>query len=270
MIGSVRRRLGRRGVPLVLLGAGKVGWGVGFVASPSPDPRALAGVTAVMPLSGWALVWVGAGTVAIVSAFLPEGRDRWGFVAAVIPPGAWALGHLYTAVTDGYLRALFIGLWYLLSHALLILWAAGVAEYSLPRSKCRSRRAPPLYLLGMGGVVWAIGYVAAPTASTRGLEPLLRHGLTMRWWAAAWFFAGMVTLTCLLLRQGADRLGFFAAAALPVVWATSYAWTWLADGYTRGAFVALWFLTSQAGMALWASSVPEYELPRYVEGGGRV
>jgi hypothetical protein len=255
-------------VPLLLLGAGKIGWGAGFVTAPASDRRALAGVTAVMPLEAWAGVWVGAGVIAIVAAFQPVGRDRWGYVAAVIPPGAWALGHFYAAVEFHYLRAMFIGLWYLLSHALLILWAASVAEYALPRVKYRSRRAPPLYLLGVGGVVWAIGYVAAPATGTRGLEPLL-HLMPMRGWAAAWFFAGLVTLTCLLLPEGPDRWGFFAAAALPVVWAGSYAWEWLADGYGRGFFVAVWFMTSQVGMALWAASVPEYELPRYDVGEGR-
>jgi hypothetical protein len=267
VIQGARRRLGRRGIPLLLLGAGKIGWGVGFVAAPSTDPRALAGVTAVMPLGAWACLWVGAGLVAIAAAFLPVGRDRWGYVAAVIPPGAWALGHFYAALEFQYLRALFVGLWYLLSHALVILWAASVAEYALPRVKYRSRRAPPLYLFGVGGMVWAIGYVAAPAASTRGLAPLLHGGLTMRVWATAWFFAGLVTITCLILPQGPDRWGFVAAAALPVVWAASYAWEWVTDGYGRGFFVALWFLTTQAGMALWAASVPEYELPHFDDEG---
>lgn len=266
MIGCVRQRLGRRGVPLALLGAGKIGWGIGFVASPSPDTRALAGLVAVMPLAAWACVWVGAGAIALFFAFQPEGRDRWGYVAAVVPPGAWALGHIYAAVEFHYLRALFIGLWYLLAHTLLILWAASVAEYALPRMKYRSRRAPPLYLFGVGGIVWAIGYVAAPATSTRGLEPLLWL-MPMRAWAAAWFFAGLVTLTCLLLPEGPDRWGFVSAAALPVLWAGSYTWEWI-TGYGRGFFVALWFMCTQVGMALWASAVPEYELPRWGGEGG--
>lgn len=269
MILRVRQRLGRRGVPLVLLGAGKIGWGIGFVAAPATDRRALAGVTAVMPLTAWACVWVGAGVIAIAAAFQPVGRDRWGYIVAVLPPGAWALGHFYAAVEFHYLRALFIGLWYLLSHTLLILWAASVAEYALPRMKYRSRRAPPLYLFGVGGMVWAIGYVAAPAISTRGLD-LLLGAMSMRGWATAWFFAGLVTVTCLVLPEGPDRWGFYAAAALPALWAASYAWEWVTEGYGRGFFVFVWFMTTQVGMALWAATVPEYELPRFSLGeGGR-
>lgn len=130
---GVRKRLGRRGVPLVALGAGHIWWGVGWVATQPPDGRGLSGLLRVMPLEGWAAVWVTAGVVALVCSVQPVGRDKWGYIAAVIPPGAWALGYFYAAVAEQYLRGLFVGLWYLLSQTLLILWAASVAEYSLPR-----------------------------------------------------------------------------------------------------------------------------------------
>lgn len=261
---ATRRRVGRRGVPLLLLGLGKVSWGIGFIAAPTSDRRGMSTLLWLLPLSGWAWVWVTAGVVAIGCAFLPEGRDRWGYVVAVMPPLAWALGYAWGALAEQYLRAVFIGLWYLLTHALLILWAASVAEYSLPRKKFRSRRAPPLYLFGMGMISWAIGYVAAPATNAVGLAPLLGL-MPMRAWAAIWFFTGLVTLTCIMLPQGPDRWGFAGAVALPLVWGGSYAWEWAAGGYSRGLFVFLWYLTSQVGMALWAAGVPEYELPRWTE-----
>lgn len=262
---AVRRRLGRRGVPLLLLGLGQISWGVGFIAVPAADPKAMAGLLAVRPLDQWACLWVGCGAVAAVSAFLPEGRDKWGYVAAVMPPLAFSFGYAWTALSTGYLRSAFLSLWYLLTHALMVLWAASVAEYTLPRRKYRSRRAPPLYLFGVGMISWAIGYVAAPAASTRGLEPLLSQRVPMTVWAAAWFVAGMVTLSCIMLPEGPDRWGFIAAAALPLVWGCSYGWEWVSGGYGRGAFVCVYYLVSQAGMAAWASGVPEYELPRWTE-----
>lgn len=133
MISRARKRLGRRGVPLLLLGAGHIGWGVGWVASAPDSTQGLSGLLAVMPLSGWAAVWVAAGLVALSASLQPVGRDRWGYVAAVIPPGAWALGYFYAAVTEPYPRGAFVGMWYLVSHALFILWASGIAEYELPR-----------------------------------------------------------------------------------------------------------------------------------------
>ncbi|MEV6400932.1 hypothetical protein AB0M39_40175 [Streptomyces sp. NPDC051907] len=261
---AARQRLGRRGVPLLLVGVGQVCWGIGFIAVPVTDQRGLVALLAVMPLSAWAWVWVAAGLIACASAFLPEGRDRWGYVAAVMPPLTWSLGYFWTAVQTEYLRAVFVALWYLLTHTFLILWASSVAEYSIPRRKWRSRRAPPLYLFGVGMVTWAIGYVAAPSTNTRGLVPLLGI-MPMKAWAAVWFFTGLITLTCMILPEGPDRWGFMGAAALPLLWAGSYAWEWITGDYERGAFVAVFYLTSQAGMAAWASGVPEYELPHWAE-----
>ncbi|MFF9265801.1 hypothetical protein [Streptomyces longwoodensis] len=262
MIGVLRRRIGRRGVPLLLLGTGKIAWGIGFVAAPTGDRRGLVALMAVMPMWAWSAVWVAGGLVALWAAFQPVGRDRAGYVVAVGPPLVWGLGYMYAAFTEHYLRAFFIGVWYLLPHVLLILWASSVAEFSLPRSKCQSRRSPPLYLFGMGQVAWAIGYLAAPAPSTHGLEPLLSV-LSIRGWAAVWFVSGMLTVTCILLREGPDRWGFIFAAALPLVWGMSFASVWVAQGYGRGFFVGAWYLTSQVGMALWAAALPQYELPSY-------
>jgi hypothetical protein len=261
-LSGVRQRLGRRGVPLLILGIGKITWGLGLYFVP-PGRQGMSGLLRVLPLGGWALVWVGCGAVAVASAFLPVGRDRWGWIAAVIPPTSWALGYLYGAAAEGYLRGLFVALWYLLSHTLMILWAASVAEYQVPRHKDCSRRAPPLVLSSLGEISWGVGYVAAPAANAHGLEPLLRV-MPMRAWAGAWLLAGLVTLSAALLQVERDRWGFAAAAAMPLLWAGAYAWSAVTDGYARGAFVAAWFALAQAGMALWASYLPEWEMPVYV------
>lgn len=260
-LSGARRRLGRRGAPLLLLGAGQVAWGVGYIPSPGADRDGMRALLWLAPVWAWALVWGAAGVVALVSAFLPEGRDRWGYTASVMPPLAWAMGYAYAGAT-GYGRGWFVFAWYLFSHALLILWAASVAEYSMPRRKCRSRRAPPLLLLGIGQVCWGVGFVAAPHISTRGLEGLMRV-MPLTAWAYVWILSGLVTLAALWLPVGPDRWGFTFAVALPLVWGGGYGWEWICGDYGRGGFLFVWYLTAHAGMAAWAANVPEWELPRY-------
>ncbi|MFC4328388.1 hypothetical protein ACFPC0_11170 [Streptomyces andamanensis] len=264
-VSGARRRLGRRGVPLVLLGAGQIGWGIGYVAAPTTDTSGLQGLLKLMPLEAWAWLWVGAGAAALVGAVLPEGPDRWGFIAAVMPPTAWALGYMYDGM-HGYSRAWFVFAWYLLSHALLILWSASVAEYKLPKRKSHSRRSPSLFLLGVGQVCWGVGFVAAPHTDRRGLDGLLRV-MPMDGWAVAWIASGVVTLGALWLPVGPDRWGFAFAVGLPLVWGCGYGWEWITGDYERGAFVLVWYLTAHAGMAAWAAAVPEWELPRYSQEG---
>lgn len=261
---SVRSRLGRRGVPLLLLGTGQVCWGIGYVAAPSTDREGMVGLLAVMPLCGWALVWMAAGAVALVGAFLREGPDRWGFIAAVMPPLVWALGYAYAGI-GGYPRAWFVFLWYLLSHALLILWAASVAEYAIPRRKCLSRRAPALILLGVGQICWGVGFVAAPHTSTSGLGSLLQV-MPMCAWAAVWAITGLLTLVCAWLPRH-DWWGFFGAVGLPLVWGGGYCWEWWDGNFERGGFVFVWYLTAHAGIALWASAVPEWQMPTFPQEG---
>ncbi len=259
---GVRRRLGRRGVPLALLGVGQMAWGSGYFAAPATDHTGQEALRALLPIEAWAWVWITAGTIALASAFLPEGRDRWGFVAAVMPPLAWALGYGWAALATSNARAGFVFLWYLLSHALLILWAASVAEYVMPRRKRRSRRAPPLFLLGTGQICWGIGFVAAPHSTEGDLNVLLGI-MPMPGWAAVWITTGAVTLVCSLRPMGRDRWGFVGAVALPAVWAAAYGWEWATGSYPRGGFICIWYLTAHAGMALWAASVPEWEMPRF-------
>lgn len=127
----LRQHLGRRGIFLLIIGAGETCWGVSLLVDP-PPARGLELLTNVCALRHWAWLWILAGVVTSTSAFLRIGRDKYGFVAALIPPTVWAIAYA-TAVVDGtYSRGAYIAVWYLTSHVGVILWAATVPEHSVP------------------------------------------------------------------------------------------------------------------------------------------
>lgn len=127
----IRARLGRRGIVLLLLGAGKVCFGVGFIAAP-PSAVGLDLLLRRAPLCVWAMVWIVAGAVVFASAWLRIGRDWVGFAVACIPPVVWAFAYGTAAVAGVYPRGAWIFGWYLTSHIGVILWASTVPEHSLP------------------------------------------------------------------------------------------------------------------------------------------
>lgn len=131
--------LGRRGRFLSLIGVGKACYGTGFLVADSTPPG-LELLTRVAPLSTWAWLWIGAGAVTFGSAFLRIGRDRWGFVAALVPPTVWATAYMVAVVSGGYSRGVYIAVWYLTSHVGVIMWAATVPEHSVPPPPRRARR----------------------------------------------------------------------------------------------------------------------------------
>jgi len=114
--------LGRRGPFLVCMGVGKVCWGVGMVVEP-PQQTGLHLLTRWAPVHCWAWVWILAGLATFLSAWLPFGRDRWGFVAASIPPALWAFAYGWAGLVDHYSRGLWIFVWYMTSHCGVI-WCA--------------------------------------------------------------------------------------------------------------------------------------------------
>lgn len=136
--GRVRDALGRRGVFLLILGVGKVCWGVGYIAS--PDTVGVRPLTDIAPLATWAWLWIGAGITVAASAFLKVGRDGFGFVAALIPPMVWAIAYATAAVRGEYDRGLWVAVWYLTSHIGVILWASAVPEHSVPHGPRPARR----------------------------------------------------------------------------------------------------------------------------------
>lgn len=127
----LRTRLGRRGEVLLLLGAGKVCFGLGVIAAPPPE-RGLDLLLRYGPLCTWAMVWIVGGAVVFTSAFLPIGRDRIGFIIACVPPLIWAFAYGTAAAEGTYPRGAWVFGWYLTSHIGVILWASSVPEHSLP------------------------------------------------------------------------------------------------------------------------------------------
>ncbi|MFE4915790.1 hypothetical protein ACFRCX_30260 [Streptomyces sp. NPDC056652] len=135
----LHRTLGRRGVFLLILGVGKTCWGISFLVNP-PNPDGLQLLTALCSLKHWSWLWIISGMVTGGSAFLRIGRDRYGFVAALLPPIVWAVAYLAAAISGEYSRGAFVAIWYLTSHVGVILWAATVPEHSLPPSPQRARK----------------------------------------------------------------------------------------------------------------------------------
>lgn len=133
------KHLGRRGIFLLILGTGKTCFGVGFIVSP-PDPRGLELLTDRCPLAAWAWVWIIAGLVTFGSAFLRIGRDKIGFIAAMIPPTLWATAYMVAVVSGTFPRGGFIAVWYLTAHVGVIMWAATVPEFSVPPPPRRARK----------------------------------------------------------------------------------------------------------------------------------
>jgi hypothetical protein len=92
--GRVARRLGRRGAILLLKGTIATLFGYGLFVQPVPDRRGLRLLLELMPLRGWAVVWVCAGVTALVCAWLGEGRDWPGFTAVWLISVPWSLSYL--------------------------------------------------------------------------------------------------------------------------------------------------------------------------------
>jgi hypothetical protein len=135
----LRKTLGRRGHFLLILGVGKTCWGVGMIVAPQSAPQGLRLLITLSPLTHWAWLWIVCGLITTGSAFLQVGRDRWGFVAALLPPTVWAVSYASAVVTGEFARGGFLAVWYLTSHVGVIMWASAVPEYSVPHVP-RSRR----------------------------------------------------------------------------------------------------------------------------------
>ncbi|MFJ7269439.1 hypothetical protein ACIQV3_22805 [Streptomyces sp. NPDC099050] len=135
----LRKQLGRRGHFLLILGIGKICWGAGMIVDP-PSTTGLGLLTRTAPLHCWAWLWVIAGIITTASAFLQVGRDRFGYVAAMVPPAVWAISYLVAVISGDYSRGAWVAVWYLTSHVGVIMWAATVPEHSVPKTP-RARRA---------------------------------------------------------------------------------------------------------------------------------
>lgn len=131
--------------------------------------------------------------------------------------------------------------------------------------KLLGRRGSFLLILGTGKTAWGVSFLVDPPSGSA--LAFLND------WAWIWIAAGVVTSTSAFLKVGRDGWGFIAALVPPAVWAIAYLAAAISGEYSRGAWVAAWYLTSHVGVILWASTVPEYEVPsaprkaRRAEGG---
>lgn len=133
------QHLGRRGMFLAIIGVGKTCWGISFLVNP-PSPDGLQLLTKFCSLRHWSWLWIIAGLITLGSAFLKIGRDRWGFIAALIPPSVWALAYFSAVIGGEYSRGGFVAVWYLTSHVGVIMWASTVPEHSVPPPPRRGRK----------------------------------------------------------------------------------------------------------------------------------
>lgn len=141
LLRRARQHLGRRGIFLLVIGIGKICWGIGFIVAPQENPAGLQLLTDVCPLRSWAWLWIIAGAITFSSAFLRIGRDGWGFLAALAPPSVWAFAYTVAVIDGDYARGGFVAVWYLTSHVGVICWAATVPEHSVPPPPRRARKS---------------------------------------------------------------------------------------------------------------------------------
>jgi hypothetical protein len=136
----IRKKLGRRGIALTLLGLAKISFGLGYALQPDPNPAGLGLLTRHADIRCWSTVWIICGAITFACAWLRVGRDGLGFIAAIVPPFVWGSAFLWGAVTGEYPRGLAIAAWYAIGHVALIMWMATVPEYFVPRPAPRKAR----------------------------------------------------------------------------------------------------------------------------------
>lgn len=122
------------------------------------------------------------------------------------------------------------------------------------------RRGVFLLIIGIGETSWGISFLVTPPQPPLGLGLLIQIG-PLQHWGWLWITAGAITAGSAFLRIGRDGWGFLAAYIPPSVWAMAFLAAAASGDYPRGAFVALWHLTSHVGVILWASTVPEHSVP---------
>lgn len=88
------RQLGRRGAILTLKGTISTLYGYAQVVQPTGDPDGLALLLKAWPLAIWGWLWVAAGVIALVCAWLPSRWDWPGFLAVWLMATPWAMAYL--------------------------------------------------------------------------------------------------------------------------------------------------------------------------------
>lgn len=88
------RILGRRGACLLSYGTVWSVIGYGQLISPQVDQRGLTLLLHLVPLHVWGWLWIAAGLIAGVCAFMPQGFDWPAFLALPLLAFAWMLSYL--------------------------------------------------------------------------------------------------------------------------------------------------------------------------------
>lgn len=98
------RQLGRRGAILLCYGGVWAIIGYSQITAPQPDLSGLRLLLQTMPLDAWGSLWVASGGIAIVSAFLPQGRDWLGFLALPLIVLPWMASYCIAWIIGDFPR----------------------------------------------------------------------------------------------------------------------------------------------------------------------
>lgn len=126
------RALGRRGAILLSYGTVWSLYGYGQLISPQPDQRGLTLAVQMLPLDVWAWLWIAAGLVALVSAWLPQGVDGPGFIALVLIVLPWMTSYLASWMLGDFPRGWVAGaVWAVIAVPVIVV--AGWREAPRPK-----------------------------------------------------------------------------------------------------------------------------------------
>lgn len=132
------RTLGRRGAFLLCFGIVWALIGYGQITSPPHDQRGLSLLTDRVPLEVWGWLWVTAGVVAIVSAWMRQGWDWPGFLALPLIVLPWIISYFVA-----WAQGIFPRGW--IASALYGALAVGIFVVAGWREPPRPKRAEPPY-----------------------------------------------------------------------------------------------------------------------------
>ena len=96
--------LGRRGAILLSYGTGWSLFGYGQLISPLPPQPGLTLALQMMSLDAWGWLWITAGVIALVSAWLPQGVDWPGFLALPLIVLPWMLSYFVSWLQGDFPR----------------------------------------------------------------------------------------------------------------------------------------------------------------------
>jgi hypothetical protein len=96
--------LGRRGAILLSYGTVWSLFGYGQLISPLPPQPGLTLALQMMSLHAWGWLWITAGAIALVSAWLPQGVDWPGFLALPLIVLPWMLSYFVSWLQGDFPR----------------------------------------------------------------------------------------------------------------------------------------------------------------------